>query len=107
MNRLPIAIAVGLLALMLACNSGGGGSSNSGGSTAGGVAAPLPNLTNVVFFRDNAAPGGDGSLAAPFNSLVAALTAGAGKTVFVFAGSGNPIPFAGAFPANTTVIGEG
>lgn len=107
MHRTRFLLLSTLLSLLLACNSGGGSDGGSSPTGTGGAAAAPVNPGNVIFFRDNAPGGGDGSLANPFNNLTVALAAGAGQTVFVFAGSGNPIPFAGAFPVNTTVIGEG
>jgi hypothetical protein len=61
-----------------------------------------------VFFRDDAPGGGDGGSANPFNDLSAALAAtGEGETLFLYAGSGNPIVFSGALPSDIVFQGEG
>jgi Bacterial Ig domain len=67
------------------------------------------NVPNQGFFVNNqAAPGGDGSQAAPFDNLADARTAAAsGDIIYVFRGDGTP--FAGGFTLadGVSLIGEG
>jgi hypothetical protein len=114
-----------LLALALAGCGGGDGDSVAFSHTQAAVATPeiptsrpappvvmpeptIPTPTGVVFFRDDAPSGGDGSSTNPFSSLAQAVaSAGSGEAVFIYAGSGNPIEFNGSLPPNTILIGEG
>lgn len=69
---------------------------------------PVPDPTNVIFFRDDAVSGGNGSSATPFNDFGTALAATqSGQTLYVYAGSGNPILFTGTVPAGIVLHGEG
>ncbi len=69
---------------------------------------PTPDPANVVFFRDSAAGGGNGSSATPYKDLTTALGAtNPGQTLFLFAGSGVPISFSGSIPDGIVLQGEG
>ena len=102
-----------LLAASLACAgcAGGGGGDSAPASTAGSQAAPIPvpvSPAGVVFFRDTAAAGGNGSLSTPFNNLASAVAAvQPGQTLFVLAGSGAPIVWNAALPGNISLLGQG
>jgi hypothetical protein len=81
--------------------------------TAGEVstATVTVNIANKAVFVDNTAvAGGDGSFATPFDTLTAGLSAaGAGDTVFVYAGDGlalnGNLPV--TLPADRKLLGEG
>ena len=116
---------LGLLSLAIfGCGSGGGDSSIASGSTLLTPVEPgtnppdvvtpipdpvsIPDPADVVFFRDNAPGGGDGSSTNPYNNLITALAATApGETLFLYAGSGNPVVFTGNIPDNIVFQGEG
>jgi hypothetical protein len=67
------------------------------------------NVPNLGFFVNNqAAPGGDGSQASPFDTLAAGLNAAAaGDTVFVFRGDGTPYNGGFILPDGVNLIGQG
>lgn len=101
-----------LLAASLACTGcAGSGGSTPASNTAEVQAAPIPvpvSPAGVVFFRDNAAAGGNGSLSTPFNNLASAVAAvQPGQTLFVLAGSGAPIIWNASMPANISLLGQG
>jgi len=117
MSHLPFGRSQTVVALLLASlyGCGGGGSSSAAPPGPGGFPPPLPTTSptpppveEVLFVRDNAPAGGDGSLAAPFISLDQAFAvANAGETVFVFRGSGAALTGSLTIPAQVRLIGEG
>ena len=80
--------------------NGAGGSTTFGYTAANSADATLESTatvtvtvgTNKALFVDNTSVGGDGSMSAPFNTLLAAETASAaGNTIFVLTGDGTTL----------------
>lgn len=107
------AVVVFLLASLYGCGGGGSTSTSPAGQSSlppGPTASPTPPpaTEEVLFVRDTAPAGGDGSLAAPFVTLDQAFAiANPGETVFVFRGSGSTLTVSLALPAQVRLIGEG
>ncbi len=117
LESLTLGLMLGLT-LLSGCGGGGGEAitAPAPSQASGSVLAtppinpgvpPVLSPSNVVFFRNDAAGGGDGTFSTPFNNFTEALGAvRPGETLFLFAGTG-PIPFSGTLRGDIKILGEG